>query len=365
MTLSTCLEVVQRGAADMPAYVLLTRIPAETQREILKKPDHMREVRRTLERWEATVHGDFYLLGPYDQCTVFEVSDNFRAQRAVLNEELTSAGDSVLLPAIDMNLFERLVRQEIRTDGPHEWQVKWWARLIRRCFLWHPYDRWIRQNFKPLTVTGQEHLKTLKGPAIFVANHTSHFDSLALHAALPMSIRANLFMGAAADRWFLKDGGGRKELALQPWYNSLIVGSFPIRRGGGSATLDYSKWLLDQGANLGIFPEGTRSTSRKMARFKHGVSILALEKQVPVVPIYLSGLNKIRPKGSREITPGPVWAHIQKPVYLDPSLEVPEATRQIFQSLSVPHERSLALGEEAGRWDFEPAEEPVSSAPVS
>lgn len=337
----------------MPAYVLLSRIPSETQREILKNPDHMKQVRRTLEEWEANILGDYYLLGPYDQCTVFEVSDNFRAQRAVLNEELTSAGDAVLLPAIDLPLFERLVRQEIRTDGPHKWQVSLWARLIRLCFLWHPFDRWIWQYFKPFNVTGREHLKSLNGPAIFIANHTSHFDTLALHGALTMKIRSNLFMGAAADRWFLKNGGGRKDLALQPWYNSLISGSFPIRRGGGSATLDYSKWLLDQGANLGIYPEGTRSTSKKMARFKHGVSILALEKKVPVVPIYLSGLNKIRPKGSRDVSPGPVWAHIQEPVYLDEGMSVPDATKRIFESLSVPHERTLESGPEAGAWNFE------------
>ena len=42
-----------------------------------------------------------------------------------------------------------------------------------------------------------------------------------------------------------------------------------------------------------------------MAKFKHGVSLLALEKKVPVVPVFLTGLKKLRPKGSREIFPGP------------------------------------------------------------
>jgi hypothetical protein len=80
--------------------------------------------------------------------------------------------------------------------------------------------------------------------------------------------------------------------------------------------LDYPKWLIKNGANLVIFPEGTRSTSRKMAKFRHGVSILATELNVPVVPIYLVGLNKLRPKGSRNITPGPGGAHFQPAIRL-------------------------------------------------
>ncbi len=332
----------------MPAYILLSRLSSAGQRAIASDPEQLKHIRQTLERWEANVLADYRLLGEWDHCTVFEVSDNFRAQKAVLHEEFTATDQTLLLPAIDFELFTRLLKKEIRTEGPHTWQISLWARLARLAMRWYQYDRWIWKYFKPFHVTGLSNLKDVKGPCIVVANHTSHFDTLALLGCLPNRIRSNIYMGAAADRWFLKNGGGRKELELQPWYNSLVGGSFPIRRGAGSATLDYSKWLLDNGANLGIFPEGTRSTSRNMARFKHGVSILALEKQVPVVPVYLSGLSKIRPKGSRDINPGPVWAHIQPPVTLESNLSVPDATRRIYESLLRPHERVLALGPEAG-----------------
>ena len=185
-----------------------------------------------------------------------------------------------------------------------------------------------------------------------VGNHTSHFDALALFHGLPQRVKWNIYFGAAADRWFLKGGGGRKEIVLQPWYNSLIGGSFPIRRGGGSATLDYSKWLLDHGANLAIFPEGTRSTSRKMSRFKHGVALLAIEKKVPIVPCYLTGLNKLRPKGSREIFPGPAAANYQPPIYLPDGITVPDATRMIFDGLNTPHQLVAEHGPEAARWNW-------------
>lgn len=336
----------------MPTYILLSRLGAEANRAIVEKPERLLELRQTLARWEATIVDEWHLMGEYDHGIVFEISDNFRAQRAVLQEELSLAEESLLLPAIDLPLFQRLVEQEIRTEGPHYWQVSWWARTIRFCFRWYHFSRHIWAACKPFTVTGRENIEGIRGPCIVVGNHTSHFDALAIYHGLPQRIKSNIYFGAAADRWFLKDGGGRKEFALQPWYNSLIGASFPIRRGGGSATLDYSKWLLDQGASLVIFPEGTRSTGQRMARFKHGVSLLALEKGVPVVPVYLTGLAKLRPKGSREIHPGPAGAHIQPPITFAEGTTVPEATTQIFDALNAAHERVLAHGDEAARWDW-------------
>ena len=337
----------------MPAYVLLSRLNSDAKKRILEDPDHLTQVRRVLEEWEANIVADYHLLGIYNHCTIFEVSDNFRAQRAVLNLEVTRSPDTLLLPAIDLKLFQELIKKEIRTEGPHEWQIKWWAKIFRLAFRWRQYSRWMWRYCDPFTASGREHFSDIKGPCIVVGNHTSHFDSLALFHGLPQRIKFNIYFGAAADRWFLKGGGGRKELELQPWFNSLAVGSFPIRRGGGSATLDYSKWLLEKGANLAIFPEGTRSTGRHMARFKHGVSILALEKKVPIVPCYLTGLKQLRPKGTREIFPGPASANYQPPIYLPDGTSVPDATKIIHDSLSKIHERVLEFGDQAARYNWQ------------
>ena len=75
----------------MPAYVLLSRLNTKTQKEVVKNPAALKKIREVLEQWEATIIADFHLLGPHDHCTIFEVSDNFRAQRAVLNLEATSS----------------------------------------------------------------------------------------------------------------------------------------------------------------------------------------------------------------------------------------------------------------------------------
>lgn len=134
---------------------------------------------------------------------------------------------------------------------------------------------------------------------------------------------------------------------MQPWYQSLAMGTFPIQRGGGSRALEYPRWLLDQGCNLIIFPEGTRSTSRSMAKFRHGVSVLALEKDVPVVPVFLTGLKAIRPKGSRELFPGPAGAYVMDPIRFGPGTAVPDATRRLYEAMNAVHQRVAQFGDEA------------------
>lgn len=333
----------------MSHYVLLMKYHSEGLQATKQDPNFLTGVHNAIERWEAKVLGSFHLLGEWDQCTIIDAPDNFKAYRATLAQELSTTANTQIMPAIDLPLFQRLISQTTETEGPFKWQTRWWARLARLLMYDYAYGRWARSHFTEHVVTGKDKFKRITGPCIVVANHASHFDQYCLMKALPWRIRTNLFFGAAADRWFLK---GRKEITLRPWYQSLVMGLYPIQRGGGSRTLDYPKWLLDQGANLMLFPEGTRSRGRHLARFKHGVSLLALEKGVPVVPVYMAGLKKIRPPGVREATPGPVAAHVLDPIRFEPGTSVPDATNRIFHAMQAVHERVLAHGDAAAHPDW-------------
>jgi len=328
----------------MTHYVLLLKYHSGSSKQIHDNPAALLNVNEALERWEAKVISSHMLLGEWDQCTIFDAPDNFTAYRATLAQEFGTTAATEILPAIDMQLFQRLMAQSGKTGGPHKWQIQWWARITRRALRPYAYNRWINRYFTPFQITGQEKLENLNGPCIVVGNHASHLDQYALLGALPEHIRSNIYFGAAADRWFLK---GRKEITLQPWYQSLAMGLYPIARGGGSAALTYPKWLLDQGCNMMIFPEGTRSRGKSLAKFKHGVSILALEKNVPVVPIYMTGLKAMRAPGTKTITPGPVASHILDPLYFEAGTTVPEATAQIFDAMNTVHQRVLADGDDA------------------
>jgi 1-acyl-sn-glycerol-3-phosphate acyltransferase len=190
--------------------------------------------------------------------------------------------------------------------------------------------RTLHNYCKPLSIEGREHLKGFKGPAIFIGNHSSHMDMFVLFAALPERFRLRVAWGGAADRWFLK---GRKGIRKQPWYFALSMNVFPVQRGGGRAALSYAEELIDKRWSLVIFPEGTRTTTGKLGHFRHGVSILALARNLPVVPIWMDGLREMRPKGSTQIKPGPALARIGPPIYFPAGTTVSEATHTLQKAM--------------------------------
>ncbi|MFO1491153.1 MAG: lysophospholipid acyltransferase family protein [Kiritimatiellia bacterium] len=68
--------------------------------------------------------------------------------------------------------------------------------------------------------------------------------------------------------------------------------------------------LLQEGAWIVIFPEGTRSHRQEMAPFKKGSVSLAVKAGVPVVPVAISNSWKIQAAGMDPIRPGTVDLHI-------------------------------------------------------
>jgi len=69
------------------------------------------------------------------------------------------------------------------------------------------------------------------------------------------------------------------------------------------------------------------------------------------VPVFLTGLRAMRPKGSREIFPGPAGANVLDPIYFDEGTSVPDATWRIYEAMNVVHKLVLADGDQAARQD--------------
>ena len=202
--------------------------------------------------------------------------------------------------------------------APPRWALSPWARFLRRPAHWWFVGRQVRRLCSPLNVEGLENLAEVTSPAIFIANHTSHFDAYLAFSVLPPRLRYRTAMAAAADRWY-----SRKKLRAA-WF-SLLVNIYPIQRGGGRAALAYSEELLERGWSLIIFPEGTRAKKGHMEAFKFGVAILALGQGVPVVPIHMAGTAGILPPGERRVRRAPVSVRIGTPLTLDPDTPLQEA----------------------------------------
>ena len=130
---------------------------------------------------------------------------------------------------------------------------------------------------------------------------------------------------------------------LKPWYQSLALGTFPILRGGGKRALSYASWLLEQDQHIFLFPEGTRSMNGQLGEFKHGVSLLAQQHQIPVVPLLLGGLRELQPTGQRSVTAGPASLQVLEPPRFDRDLPVQQATDALYQSMNSAYLDMLGL----------------------
>lgn len=218
---------------------------------------------------------------------------------------------------------------------PHAWQTQWWTRVARRVGRHWVLSRHVPGYCRPLAVAGSEHLRNVRGPAIIIANHTSRFDTPVALSVLPERLRAGR-------RWRRRQTSSTARASAHGGY-SLFWNAYPIERGGGRAALDYSLKLLHGGWAILMYPEGTRSTTGELQPFRHGVAIVAMTANVPVIPIYSEGLRDIMPKGERHPRPGAVRVRIGPRLWLDDVSSVPEATTRLEDAM-----RGLARTPERG-----------------
>lgn len=148
---------------------------------------------------------------------------------------------------------------------------------------------WLRLFFRPW-VQGLENIPE-DGPAILASNHLSFSDSV----FLPLMVDRHITFLAKSDYFTGRGVKGR----LTAWFFS-AVGQVPVDRTGGRASeaaITTGLRVLGEGSLLGIYPEGTRSPDGRLYRGKTGVARMALEAQVPVIPVAMINTREVQPPG--------------------------------------------------------------------
>jgi 1-acyl-sn-glycerol-3-phosphate acyltransferase len=155
---------------------------------------------------------------------------------------------------------------------------------------------------------------------IYFANHTSHIDTVAIWAALPIRLRDHTHPVAALDYW---GKGARRYLATKALRAVLIDRSRENRTADPLAPLIE---CLSRGESLILFPEGTRGTRAIPAPFKSGLYNLAAQfAHVQLVPVYLENLHRSLPKGA--FLPIPMTCTVR---FGTPLSIAPEETKDAF-----------------------------------
>lgn len=143
-----------------------------------------------------------------------------------------------------------------------------------------------------------------KQPHVYVSNHLSTLD-------IPVLLRT---FWPVRFRFVAK-----KQIKYIPflgWFLILMKFIFVDRANSRAAiaSLDAAGKKIREGSNIMAFPEGTRSDSGQVMPFKKGPFALAIKAGVPIVPVALEGTERVMPKNSWNISPGPVRLKVGKPI---------------------------------------------------
>lgn len=148
---------------------------------------------------------------------------------------------------------------------------------------------WMR-IYHRMQIDGHENLPAT-GSFVLVCNHTSHLDTLCMLCSVPLKQVHRTFPAAAADYFF--SSLPRSAVA------AILINALPFdRKMKGAESLAICGELLKNPGNvLILFPEGTRTTTGEMSRFRSGIGRLVVGTSLPVLPCYLEGGLQAWPKG--------------------------------------------------------------------
>ncbi len=168
--------------------------------------------------------------------------------------------------------------------------ARWWGRVI--CYMF----------FIKVKLHGIDKLDPQQS-CVIVANHQSMFDIFAIYGWLP-----HIF------KWIMK-----AELRRIPFIGPACAaaGHIFIDRSNPLAakkSLDIAEQQLKNGVSVVIFPEGTRTKTGAVGKFKKGAFRLATDLSLPIVPVTIKGSFERMKRSSVVITPGTIDIFFHDPV---------------------------------------------------
>ncbi len=153
-----------------------------------------------------------------------------------------------------------------------------------------------------LRVEGEQHLWSRR-PAVFIFNHQSGLDLVLMLKLLRRDL----------------SGVAKRELRRNPIFGPLFsaAGIVFVDRSDTRKAIEAMQPAVEalrEGRSLAIAPEGTRSPTPRLGRFKKGAFHLAMQARVPIVPVVFRNVLDALPKGALVVRPATIEAVVLPPI---------------------------------------------------
>ena len=206
--------------------------------------------------------------------------------------------------------------------APVQWLRVTFLELIARPLIWFLAD--------PRVAAPQGAIETASQPMLIIANHVTSYDGPLVQYALPGRLRRRIAVAMSGEmledyRHFRnpelvgKDGRFYPLGPIAYWLLTALFNVFPLPRNRDfQRSFAHAGQALDRGFSVMIFPEGTRSESGQLARFRPGIGLLVRQSNVPVLPVAIRGLGELKKQGRGWFRSGRIEVVVGQPIQFPP-----------------------------------------------
>jgi len=213
--------------------------------------------------------------------------------------------------------------------------VRWLRLLVYYALAWPA-----TQILGHPRIIGRENLRGIRGPVLVVSNHiTRRADIGLILASLPMRFRHRLAIAMGGEtlqemrhpprEWFFMKRGAYH---LGYWLVTALFNVFPLPQFSGfRESLRFAGESADRGYSVLVFPEGVvnDSTTGEMAPFQKGIGLLSENLRLPIIPMRLDGVWKMKRAHRRLAHFGEITVRIGTPVSFPPDTPPDEIARRL------------------------------------
>jgi len=255
---------------------------------------------------------------------------------STVEEELgITLDEAAILPETTVGELKERVQVKKQKEERHPfitWPLSGWAQAVRDI-MHYLLVRPLLFLVAKISVVGAEHLEGLSGPVLFFVNHASGIDAGFAMRGLPARWRRRTTIAAASDMHYEDPDIKRYATMLMLAFNI-----FPFSRYGQvRSSFEYTGRLVDRGYSVLFFPEGRVSPTGKLMNFKPGTGLVALEMNVPIVPVGVRGSHKVLEYGTKKLHFGrrlPVTVTLGQPLQVSAGDTVEKITRQAHDAVA-------------------------------